>query len=877
MNSLALTIYHQENTLNGIVMYEPCDVVVLDKLINSKLLKASFNNKTASHHYENEKKQLEEYRKLFHDGKAKIRYNRRGKYGRSNPERALGLFPIRREIRHTLAGKDGVDIDIKNAHPDFKLQICVANGIPCPELTAYVGNRQVYYDQTMKAYNCTEEDAKNLYIVYLNGGKIGAWKYNRKIDAREVHPRYKGTSGLLETPLNDRFQKEQERINVIIANANPDLVEEVRKTKEERGEEKEEEDLYKSICAVYLQEYEIRILEQIVIHCKDKKYIQDDVCVLCADGLILEKRLVLNTDTLLQELTEVVFEKTGFQLTFTSKAMTQGFNAILDDNLKFDHIFNIHTFHNITDRMITHTDDTSELNRLNTELARFTALNQTNAALTKSIVKEHKEIQARRDRAVYYKRKEYFELFHCKFMKPYSFGMKSRTGMEYMNRQSIMQCHENLKESFMETWMKDDTIRMYQTSDFMPFPMQFHSDVFNLFNGLIGEELLVNDNKQVMFIPEERDRTCEIFIKQLWYLSGKNNKVLEYCLNYFAHMVQKPGLKSGTALIVKGAQGIGKNIMFERLVKVLCGEEYLLSTTNIDDIVGKFSSVNQKLMVILDEASGDDTFKNSEHLKSFITSEKVRFERKGISTVMINNVARVIFLTNNDISTKIEKSERRHQAMEGSPDMANNRDYFSKLVDAFDDKEQVKLLYLFFKHRDISNINMEKDRVVTRLYEEMQSVNISSDLKFFMDQVDEIAGNTNYTAKYIYQLYSEWCLPRKKSPMAENSFAKRLNSIENQAFIKKDKQPSNQFYIVDIEKLRLFKSKIQIDYTEVEATDNFPEKYMKVKPEKNKVIESPQIEIQKEEIIQIEKEIKPMDLKQAAKIPYNSKKQKLYN
>ena len=110
MNSLALTLSPQENTLNGIVMYEPCDAVVLDKLLNSKLLKTTFNNKTSTHYYENERTQLEEYQKLFNDGKARVRYTRRGKYGRSNPERALGLFPIRREVRHTLIGKSGVDM-----------------------------------------------------------------------------------------------------------------------------------------------------------------------------------------------------------------------------------------------------------------------------------------------------------------------------------------------------------------------------------------------------------------------------------------------------------------------------------------------------------------------------------------------------------------------------------------------------------------------------------------------------------------------------------------------------------------------------------------------------------------------------------------------
>lgn len=480
---------------------------------------------------------------------------------------------------------------------------------------------------------------------------------------------------------------------------------------------------------------------------------------------------------------------------------------------------------------------------------------------------------------MYYKRKEYFELFHCKFKKPFSFGIKSRTGMEYMNRQSIMQCHENLKDSFMETWMKDANIRMYETSDFMPYPLKVDSDVFNLFNGLVGEELLLNDKKQVILLEEERDRTCEIFIKQLWYLSGKNNGVLEYFLNYFAHMVQKPGDKPGTALIVKGMQGIGKNIMFERMMEVLVGEEYLLSTTNIDDIVGKFSSVNRKLLVILDEASSDDIYKNCEHLKNFITAPKVRFERKGVDTVMIKNCSRAIFLTNSDIAAKIEQYDRRYQASEGSSDMANNRDYFGKLVKAFDDKEQVKLLYLFFKHRDISKVNMENDRVETRLYGEMKLVNISSDLKKFYDLVDDLAGNTLYTARNLYILYADWNVLRKKNPMGENSFAKRLNSVENQAFITKKKESSNQYYIIDKEKLELFKSKTQIDYTEVEVTDDFPETYMKVKPEKE-VIKSPEIAIQKEEpikILQKKKERKMMELKIAAKLPYNHKKPKLCN
>ena len=70
----------------------------------------------------------------------------------------------------------------------------------------------------------------------------------------------------METTLNVRFREEQAAINVIIAIANPDLVEEVRLRKDEQGVMKTTNDF------VYLQEYEIRILEQIVIYCTEKRY-----------------------------------------------------------------------------------------------------------------------------------------------------------------------------------------------------------------------------------------------------------------------------------------------------------------------------------------------------------------------------------------------------------------------------------------------------------------------------------------------------------------------------------------------------------------------------------------------------------------------------
>ena len=65
-----------------------------------------------------------------------------------------------------------------------------------------------------------------------------------------------------------------------------------------------------------------------------------------------------------------------------------------------------------------------------------------------------------------------------------------------MSRLLIMQFHKNLKNNYMTTWVTDGTIRMYETCDFRPFPLKIENNVFNLFNGLVDEELLANDKKR---------------------------------------------------------------------------------------------------------------------------------------------------------------------------------------------------------------------------------------------------------------------------------------------------------------------------------------------------------------------------------------------
>jgi phage/plasmid-associated DNA primase len=355
-NCLNLTLTRSKNILDGITLYEPVDVSILDKLINSHLLRGSelyeqfkFNNK-----FKTEKQQLLKYRELIEDGRAKVVYKRSNNpFGRSNPDNGLGLFQIRREIRHTLTSDSMEDIDIDNCHPVLLEQILTFNNINCDNLRRYIENRNEYLKKVQDHYSIDKlpeviknphllkDIAKNLFIRILYSGGVYRWKNDNNIKNNIPTPDF----------ITD-LENEIKIINEKIVEANPELVDIIKKLKIDSGkmdkdgfcpqtiEEKEEGkpkrkyNINGSVSSYFLQEKEITILSHIFLYCKEKNYIKNDNCVLCADGIMIEKYLY--KPELLNELKDIIKLKTGFIVNFSNKVMDQGYNKILDDRLNFD-------------------------------------------------------------------------------------------------------------------------------------------------------------------------------------------------------------------------------------------------------------------------------------------------------------------------------------------------------------------------------------------------------------------------------------------------------------------------------------------------------------------------------------------------------------
>jgi P4 family phage/plasmid primase-like protien len=316
MNKLNLTLTRENTVISDIVLYEPVDEILLNKLVHSK--KVIYGDDTSK------QIQLSKYSRLMQDGVIPVHYSKpaNNPFGRSNPDGALSLFSIKKEIRHTLARENFIDIDIENCHPTLLLQICEANNIECSLLKQYVINREQYLQLVMQHYQVTRDDAKELFIRILYNGSIKQWRKDFNVEET-----------IDELPTIQQFKDEFSTIANIIVEYNPELRNTILEIKGK--ENKNVTNLVGSVCSYYLQEYEHRILNELFLYCQEQEIIQNNICVLCADGIMLQQHLF--KPELLQTFKELIISKLGFNLNFIVKDMNNGFDInTLDDTLCFD-------------------------------------------------------------------------------------------------------------------------------------------------------------------------------------------------------------------------------------------------------------------------------------------------------------------------------------------------------------------------------------------------------------------------------------------------------------------------------------------------------------------------------------------------------------
>ena len=173
-------------------------------------------------------------------------------------------------------------------------------------------------------------------------------------------------------------------------------------------------------------------------------------------------------------------------------------------------------------------------------------------------------------------------------------------------------------------WMKDINRKEISKIDFDPSDNP-DKNIFNIWKGF-----RINKNDCNNFDDKESEPLLNHIYKR-W--CNENINEYNYCLDYLAHLLQKPHIKMGVVLCLRSIkEGAGKGIVLNKLRDII-GNNHYFQCNNLNQLTSDFNGITEgKILINLDEAFwGKDKSKEG-MLKNLITEETKLINKKNKET-----------------------------------------------------------------------------------------------------------------------------------------------------------------------------------------------------------------------------------------------------
>ena len=288
----------QVDLIKAQIVYDNIDQLKekLGRFVDSKYHYVEFEKvKTIIHNFIKNKSKTEEVAYKYSGNKSEGRLFSKGP----------SLQNLSRPFRHTIAKEFYDDIDIDNCHPKLFEQLCDRYELVHKHLSYYNNNRAKCLQELMSTQKCSKDEAKMKMLSLLNGGAPSIYE-SKDIDL-EWYQNYYDEVCKLRSRLLDL-----EEFKIYKTNAKK-----AKKTNIDGT----------AINNVFCK-YEDEILHVIIAYCEKMNY---EIGALVFDGLMLYKDPNRDNNKLLKDLSDIILQKTGFNLSLSIKEMKEDINL---DGLK---------------------------------------------------------------------------------------------------------------------------------------------------------------------------------------------------------------------------------------------------------------------------------------------------------------------------------------------------------------------------------------------------------------------------------------------------------------------------------------------------------------------------------------------------------------
>jgi hypothetical protein len=275
---------------------------------------------------------------------------------------------------------------------------------------------------------------------------------------------------------------------------------------------------------------------------------------------------------------------------------------------------------------------------------------------------------------------------------------------------------------FLKTWFKDGLMRTYKKVDCIApskTGLDVPSGVFNSWPGFRAEKLPA--------IPD--DQVAELIkpvLEHFRIVVCANEEEVQYLIAWFAQQVQDPAHKSQVGILLLGDQGVGKDIIPSWYIKKLLGTDVGLQVGRVNHLFGEYStSLQNKVLCVLDEADPATLKPHMSKLKDMITAETMSFNPKGKKEYITDNVFTVLITTNDKNNpVPLEPTDRRFVAFACKDSKRGDTAYFNELGKHLNDTT-ARAFYQFLLNIDLSEYgSFQAKRPESEMYRRLKQMNI---------------------------------------------------------------------------------------------------------------------------------------------------------
>ncbi|WP_448543000.1 primase-helicase family protein [Vreelandella sp. EE24] len=197
---------------------------------------------------------------------------------------------------------------------------------------------------------------------------------------------------------------------------------------------------------------------------------------------------------------------------------------------------------------------------------------------------------------------------------------------------------------------------------------------------MVDPRLNVNLYDGFKMVPDVRGADgCELIRAHIYRLCGQRDAEFWWLMKWMALPLQQPGTKMASAVLVHGAEGTGKSLLFEGILKRIYGEYGV--TIGQAQLESQFTGWQSRRLFALAEevVSRAEKAHYKGVLKHVVTGDELQINEKNMPLRSEQNHVNFVFLSNSTVPLELDLGDRRYFVLhvEDVPPP----DYFERLSD----------------------------------------------------------------------------------------------------------------------------------------------------------------------------------------------------